>query len=941
MKKAILFALALIAILITISLSYAGVSDVSIKKVYSSGQAIEGRFNVSLSNFPVDSMVSLSIEGMPVQQIPIKDFLEKNNISYTCSPSNCLAYFIPSNKESSKVVNGEKYIAITISDTADNVAINDLRFDMIGENIKPECSATPLTVDLLDDMAPDWKYLVEGNDFCGIPFASDSYSDSSADYRCTINPEPYCEKIRLPIASKFRLSADIKRGNVDVIMKISIGNKGFNEDSSCELDWPSLEPGASGILSCNATFMALDEKEYDICIKAEEYWISSDHDIKCETIDPYSGFTKTSGSVDFALYSQPADFTPFNDTEVFEQNAFYGPSSNLTQYIQNYVDTKYNKKCNSTAPCVIPIKVTSTQNINFSNADLSYYSGPLFHERKFSDAVKQPALISTTGRAKLENAIILDENVFKAPIKYGSYGYQLKIGTDLVDSGTIRVEKIPQIKITPNNFSAGVPVRFSLVTENATSYYWDFGDGSKTSTLVPYADHTYAKVGEYTLTVTLLISGMNITKQFTVYAMTPKDIVNSTIIQKSSNLAKMESDLNSLGWYKSLAAGQIDLSEMRKSISYYQTEAAKPDADFVALLNSLNNFIVFKGIKSENIGLAPVAQSVDVDLLSRAGAGNADNRANLEENIRNWQGYLDVKASGTVKIAEAEVPESNRDLLTVIDIEITPSKSLGKVFFIIRGMENAIFPNNDSSSIDGSRLFVFDSLADKKTIELALAGRINPADLEIISSPAFSEFVVGEVYCGNGICDKDKGEDYTSCPEDCKKPLITISKIIYVIIILIVVAGVLYWIWKYYRKMYEKKVEEKLFKNKADLYNLTFFIGKAMNKNEKEEDIRKKLLDAKWAPEQADYALQKIKRERRQVQLGTLKNFITMELRQNKIEEVIKNELKEAGWDVKDIDYAYKKTLNDIENEKKKMLKEAEKAKKAQLKAQSKIPKGL
>jgi hypothetical protein len=265
-----------------------------------------------------------------------------------------------------------------------------------------------------------------------------------------------------------------------------------------------------------------------------------------------------------------------------------------------------------------------------------------------------------------------------------------------------------------------------------------------------------------------------------------------------------------------------------------------------------------------------------------------------------------------------------------LTIELTPSQSLGKVFVILRGMSNAKFLENDTHQpIDGSELFIIDSFSEKKTIDFAVSGRYNPSDLEVIVSPEFSALIVGEYYCGNGICDTDQQESYENCPDDCKQPLT--SKIVFALIIIIIAAGAAYWIWKVYTKIYENKLEKSLFKNKADLYNLTFFITKALNKNEAEDAIRKKLIEAKWDPGQVDFALMKIKKERKAVQLNTLKNFISSEMRMNKNEETIKSELKEAGWQPKDIDDAYKRILKDIETEKKKI---EEKARQMQKQAQ-------
>lgn len=946
-RKAVFVALALIALIFTISIISAGISKsgVNIKKAYTSGQAIEGSFNISLSSYPIDSLVKLELtdkDGVKIgtQSFPLKDFLEKNNISYTCSPANCLSQFEIGNQSTSETVNAPegRYIAFAVTKKVSNVKINDLSFYMVGEPTTPGCEGTPLEITLLDDLYASWKYLVAGSGYCTVlPKYNDAYNSlGDADHICGLSSGVYCEKISMPAAERFRLTANVKRGNdVKTTLLMSIGNNGYNEKAQCALNLSEINIDSTGEISCTVNFTAIESREYSVCIKGDEAG-NSDHFIKCETSDPYAGFTSASTEIDFGLAAQASDFKSFDTTESFSKD-YFDDETYLAKHIQDYINLKYNAKCNLTAPCVIPIKIVSTQNIIFSNADLSYESGGVtFHEDLIYNATREQATFTASGKAFLEKAIVNDEKVFFAPVKYGSYDYVLSIGTDVIDSGTLRVEKLPTIKVTPQNFSAGIPVRFSLITENATSYSWDFGDTSKTTTTIPFAEHTYSKVGIYNLVVSMVWRGMNLSNNFTVSAMSPKDAVNSTLLQKISRLSKMQTDMESLGIYKSIAESQIDLSGISNNLQYVQSKLADPTSDFVDLLNKVTAIMVFKGIKSEDIGAAPLSQSVDLDLLSDAGAGTISDRTKLDEEITKWQGLIDVKAKATVKTAESEVASENKDLLTIMTVEATPSQDLGKVFFIIKNIENAKFPDNSSKVIGGARVFVFNDFSSKRTIEFAVPGRKSPADLDIVTSPEFSKFVVGDFYCGNTICEEDLGEDFETCPDDCKAPVITTGRIITALIVLLVVAGILYWIWRYYVHIYEKKLEEKLFRNKADLYNLTYFIGKAMNKNEKPEDIRKKLVDAKWNPEQVDYALSKISRERKQVQLSTLKNFIKNELRQNKAEELIKNSLKDAGWNIKDIDYAYKKTLKEIEDEKKAMLKQAEKAKKAQQSMQPK-----
>jgi hypothetical protein len=903
--------------------------DIVITGAYPSSAIFQGKFNLSLTDYPVDAMLTLEIQGMPKQEKTLREILEMNNLSYNCSPSNCISYFTSQNPASLKTVNGDKYIAAVITGTG-AIAFESIQFNMIGEDIPLECYATPVTVDFLNGIYKNqWKYLKAGNDYCENYKSSDAYNDGAADYSSALYDTAYCEKIKLPMGSKFMLAADIKSGAQSMIIQMSISNSpGFNQDFSCLVDAASL-PADTGNVSCEVNFKSLEEKEYDVCARIKPSTYNSNlasHFLKREILDPYGGYIGSTADkkIDFALYAKAAKFKNFNETVIFG-SADYSQTK-VRNYINNLTDgTKF---CPADKPCILPLKVSAMQNIIFSNMQLWFFdSGVKTLETKFSDAAEEPAKLNSSGKIDLEKA------EFKVPASYDRYDYTLKIGADTIRAGSISVVKLPQMTLIPSNVSASITTRFELIIdENASSYYWDFGDGIKLTTKTNFADHTYTDIGTYKVIVTAqTLRGINATKDFFVSVGTPRGFINSTLTQKSAYLRKTGQDIDALpSWYRSMASDQIGLAELAQTLQGYQAEALDPNTDLVALKNKLDGFIVYKSIKSEDIGIAPVEQITDIYLLQKAGAGEIKDEEKLSESIGKWQAYLQVTAKATVKIAESEKPDMNNDLLTVVTVEITPvdaAKRIGKTFVILSGMSYATFEDNSSQPVDGSRAFVFDSISGKKQINFAVTGRYNPADLQVITSPSFSEFLVGEFYCGNLIC--DKGEDYKTCPEDCKEPLT--SRIIYAVLIFIAALGGIYFIWKVYVKIYENKLEKKLFKNRADLYNLTFFIGKELNKNETPENIRKKLIEAKWNPGQVDFALMKIKKERRAVQLNTLKNFISSELRMNKAEDAIKTELKTAGWQQKDIDYAYKKTAEETEKAKKIM---SEKARKMQLQAQ-------
>jgi len=919
-KKTVLVASILVLSILAIVSAAADFNKdkVLISKVYGPGDILKGSLNMTLKDYPADAMLTLAV-GNLVKKIPLSDFLRANNLSFDCNPENCISYYTTSNNDTTKILNGTNYLAFIAY--GDNVTIDSLAFNIQGElDITPECGNSPLILDLLNDNSAEWKYLEAGDGFCGSLKPSDYYSAADASYNYLIKSAAYCEKIRLPIASKFKLAADLGGVPNDVFIKISIGDSKYNSGASCTIN-------GTGMQSCDVNFISLEEKDYAICIKAEDAGESaqnSTYKIKGEKIPSNCGFVGSIGAcsdstIDFGLYAQPANFAPFSYTETFDASHFYGTGA-LKQYMQDYLTHYYSNSCTQEEGCIIPLKVSSTQNITFSNLQFVYIesAGVNTVKNDFYDAVKNSAIINLNS-----TQVKIEKTGFTVPIINGTYDYNISLADSLIDSGSLIVARLPTISLYPLNASASISQKFFATADDIIAYYWDFGDGSYAATNLSSTAHTYQSSGEYILKITVTTSKkLNVTQSFNIEVMQPKDFVNKSLAQKTAYLNNLQKDLDAMpSWYKSIATEQMDLANLKRVLASYQTQFLDPTTDIASLKGLLENFIVYTGIKDEDLGQSPILQSVDLSLLEKAGAGsvpeNSDAQGKLQQNINNWQYDINIKADGIVKIAESENAASSSDLLTLITLEISADSPMNKVFLIIKNLANAKFPENTSEQeIDGSVLFVFDELKDKQTIEFAIPSRFNPTDLEIITSPEFNSFTTQEYFCGNQIC--EAGEDYNNCPEDCPKP--STNKIVYVIIFVLIMAAGLYWIWKFYARSYEKKLEEKLFKNKADLYNLTFFITRAMNKGEKEADIGKKLTEAGWQESQVSHAMQKIKKERRLVQLNTLINFISIGIRNGKSEDVLKAELKSAGWQDRDINNAYKKTLEMLEKEKKKFL---------------------
>jgi hypothetical protein len=191
-----------------------------------------------------------------------------------------------------------------------------------------------------------------------------------------------------------------------------------------------------------------------------------------------------------------------------------------------------------------------------------------------------------------------------------------------------------------------------------------------------------------------------------------------------------------------------------------------------------------------------------------------------------------------------------------------------------------------------------------KDIEFAIKGNHLAEEFTIFASPSPSSFGSELTACGDNICDKKKGEDYSNCPADCPKPYW--RAVGWVVLILIVIGGGIFAIWKYYASRYDKNLRAKLFKPADDFYKISFFISNAMNKGGKEREILDALEKAGWKKSQIDYAMQKVRESTRAMQKKSILSYVYKEISSGEDEKSIREKLKDSGWKPDLIDWAFK-----------------------------------
>jgi len=923
-KKEGLFILVFAFVLASILIVSAEVdfSNVDVLRSYGPGQLLEGSFNLEFEEEPITSelLITLEKDGSKINKsISILDFLKNSNANYSCDPVDCEANFTKQNSLARvNIVSGEEFIGLLVK-TGNDTEIRSLSFKLNSSATGGSCGVPPISLDILNDGIVDWRYNEASDDFCDSLKSSSTYNESQAAYDYKLGEEPYCEKIRLKKGGRFKIGIDMKNATPETPIIMSLNDLEFGESEECELI------AGDGIRTCEVNYTVFEEKNYYICAQSFEeanYKIKGeDEGLSCGKIG-LEEFDCTDSVIDYAIYSQSAEFKVLNEEEVFDQDSFneFNPED-LTVYLQNYIDKKYKSDCD--AGCLIPIKISSTQDAEIYDLDFRYYS-PFKGERveeEFYEIEKREATID------LEiTEMQLSKADFKVPSKYGGYDLSVYIGDERLRETSIRIEKVPIIKsITPVSVFAAIDTEFTVEVESPkdnliVEYTWDFGDGGSELTFEPRVTYSYPS-GNYVLTLSAMDDeGLIGQRSFDIITMQPKEAVNLSIEAKRENLKAMLIAIEGLPeWYKDLVKEGINLEKIGSDLSSFEDEFLMYGADYADIKIALDEFVVYSGINDEEGGLAVVPPTINLDLLRGMGEKiDVGKEEETKRNIESWSAAsLNLEVKSVVKVAESDIGDENDlDLATLFEIRLSPKEDLigNEIYLIVEvpggfSYEDFRFKENVTpQKLEVAWGIKLDGVESER-IEFALPGRVDVSELKIFASPTIQGLVQPDVYCGNNICDKSFGEDSSSCPQDCKP----IGKLItWIIFILIIVAGGIYFIWKYYTVMYEKDQIKKLFNKEADFYNLSFFISNESNKGTKELRIRTLLEKAGWKEEQIQFGLNKVKEQTKRMQKQSILNFVTGELKSGKRIPEVRLKLGRAGWDVLLINWAIKKAKNNI-----------------------------
>lgn len=827
--------------------------------IYGPSQAISGWVNISLKDEPTNSLLT----GLD-DSIELKEFLDKTDASYSCSPNDCESSYSSSgaggsSKTFSLVGIGEKVLGIKL--TGEITGINSLSFDIV-TNAGKSC-LHPMKIDVLDDELIDWKANAVSTDFSCI--LSNNYgcwdeSDYISGQEFLITDSQYCEKINLLAPAKsFEIGAEIIEaggGNVDFRIGLSAGiNSG-----EC-----IANASSGGEISCSIEFdEALEENvQSEVCIGVDNSVDNGKYQIKYEDSSPCG--SAGNQEYDFPIFVKPGKYDAVSDF-TFNQNLINNGNTgiNLADEIWDYVSFKYDGNCDP--ECIVPIKFYAgiSQTNTISNLNLIYEKGGSLLETKIYEVIETPALISSDFQ-KLN----LEKGGFLTSEDYGDEEFRLELDGEKIFEEDIEVKPVPEIKnIIPTIVPALVDIEFSIILEDSGPnliYSWDFGDGSDEETSETNTiKHRYLAIGSYDMITKVSNKYGESSKTFQLSVISPKDSIADTLIKYEQDLGNLETQLNNLPvWIKEEIEKKFDLDNLKSSFNFQKKEYedASEDDDYIKIMSSLLDLkIPYKLDTSQLINpmnFFPNEEQLNLEVLENLGAGKADESEDKYHNaINNWiQQNLEVSLES--KTYSLYYRNSKIEhLVSYVKIILMPKEDLEEVYLIVNGNPEKInfkdIETKDSGEI--SEAVIFSELTETKTIEFLYPGIINIKDFPIYISPELKYLntgIVSGVCNSNKKCEKALGENYKNCRTDCK-PL---GWTIFWIFALLFSAFIVYIVLQ---EWYKRNYESKLFHSKNQLFNLINFMSNSLNQGFRKADVFNKLKPLGWVKEQLNYSWKKL-----------------------------------------------------------------------------------
>jgi PKD repeat protein len=798
--------------------------------------SISGSVDLTIKGENYDEDIVLS-DG---RIVGLGDFLVANGANFDCSPRDCSMGYsaLPggTDKTIPIVSNESKYVGFVL--TGNDVVLDSIHFNVksdFGKEVNP-----PLTIEFFEK--GEWMFSNFSDEF--LPENWGCFNPVKRTLGPLVGNSFYCEMIEIARTDSLMVGADVyPKSGPNLTMNV-YPESGFGVSWECEFN-PETSEGC---------VLDLDEGEivepgkYQVCVGAD---ILTGYNIYEDLTGEFCGFAYDNpGNVvkDYAIFARGVKYANAGEMGVVD----FGDK---VDYANSFISDRYDGNCSG--GCVLPIKISGVnQNFRISNVSLVYTDNSEWRSSNLVHEIKRiPALVNFNGSLDIE---------LLGMIVKGAGEYFAEVSGEDLFRENIRLIPAPLIlSVSPLNPPAGVPVTFfaniDFDSNKSLSYEWDFGDGLKSSSILPYVVHSYKELKNHTLTLTVSAGG-NLTskKQFAVDVISPEDAVAVGLKERKSALVKVRASVEGFrDWYMSdlIKILKIDFFEGELDRLSVAANNSFDDEDFrdVAVeLYGLNIPVVVGENKFEipflmtdlkDVNIAPV-----VAISGGSGEGKNSDYANP---ILVWQNENVDVFLRSKEVFVSYWSEEDFDVLSSYAFDVT-SKWDGESYFVInKPFEELYFRGDVGARKAGDSTVIVINAGESKSFEFYHEGKTISG---FFVSPKLSSLVIEEdisLDCNfNFICDEENGENPDNCRSDCKPVGKAVFYLVVVVLFFLVVySGLQIW--------YKRHYEAYLFRDGMQMYNLLMYISNARARGVSDKKIASELRGKGWSGERVDYIIKK------------------------------------------------------------------------------------
>lgn len=824
---------------------------------FTGGETLRGTLNLSLNGVNLNGIVRTNLNS---EGIPLRVFLEAHGLSapedYTCSVSSCLTSYNRRESVTNFDLSGEQLVGFSLQ--GGSVArIDEARVDFQGSSA-PSCFAD-LSLDVLDQgdtVLPTTRYRLVS---CYEPRYG-CFETGRTDYETIImqSGAAYCEKITLPVAPAFKAGARVTQttqGTQGLVMQIHT----MDSTSVGQCTLPSFNGTAN--VECLIPYNNPTQADHFVCVSptgaGSAYRIRTEVNAACGTNDfgvTYPG--------DYEIYAQNMQFdTPHIS---LNETAFQTVHNiALRDYLSAYVTEMYGGVC--TPFCTIPLKLLGApQEISIENPLIRYTSALGTHE---STSLYRLEEHNVTVNA---STLILDlrKANFTLPTSSRERRLILYLDDEVILEKPFNLSTSFSFDVRPLFATLGQATFFNVSTPNARSVQWDFGDGSAPQTSQGSSiTHRYLSQGTFILEADVTrADGLVGRRTFSILVGNAEEAARTLLNESKESLRTIDSALSGYeSWVQEEIKSSLAYEELTQSVQElsFRYDLASNESEYTSIVTEIIALNVPSRVRTQTRGTVPLVGTltrIDISPLRELSEAQGGSSEDVQAAIAAWmleQSSAEVSFTSIV----ADYPAGSEPLLTTFRIQTKPRTAFEDETYLFINLDpqdlNFVSPPTSPQAIAGSTALLLES--SDQTITFSVQDVLLPGEIGMFISPVMSRlgsFEEGTYQCNyNAVCQVELGEDWRTCPNDCR-PWGPAFIIILGLIIAggIVLLGVLIW--------YKLRYESKLFPKRQDLVNLLAFIASSFQSGMKELAIKKKLHEAGWTGEQIRYALKKYRKKK-------------------------------------------------------------------------------